>query len=86
MRMIMAVDEVSKVSFTSNMPACIKWAMNHSEKTGNPVKLLVGRPGCKDARIFAEATPDGLRAVHAGRVWKWRRLERTHGKQAEKTS
>ena len=86
MRMIMAIDEVGMVSHTNNMPACLKWAQSHAGKTGNPVKLLLGRPGCKEARIFAEATPDGIRAVHAGRVLKWRRLERSHGQQTEETS
>lgn len=86
MRVIIVIDEVAKVSYTNNMPACMKWAQSHAVKTGNPVKLIVARPGIKDARIFAEATPDGLRTVHAGRAWKWRRLERIYGKQAEEAA
>jgi len=51
-----------------------------------PVKLLVMRPGSKEARVFAEATPEGLRAVHAGRAWKWKRLERIYEQQTEEAT
>lgn len=78
MRMIMAIDEAAKVSYSNNMPACMRWAQRRAAKTGNTVKILLGRPGCKEARIFAEATPEGLRAIHAGRAWKWKRLERNY--------
>lgn len=86
MRMIMAIDEQARVSHTNNMLACLKWALDRAEQTGNPVKLIVMRPGCKEARVFAEATPEGLRAVHAGRAWKRKRLERIYEQQTEEAT
>ena len=86
MRMVMAIDEEDEASHINNMPACLKWALSRAEQTGNPVKLLIMRPGCNEARVFAEATPEGLRAVHAGRAWKCKSLERIYGQQTEETT
>lgn len=44
MRMIMAIDEAAKVSYSNNMPACMRWAQRRAAKTGNTVKILLGRP------------------------------------------
>lgn len=86
MRVIMALDEEARASHINNMLTCLRWAQDRAGKTGNPVKLLVMRPGSKEARVFAEATSEGLRAVHAGRAWKWKRLERIYEQQTEEAT
>ena len=79
MRVTYAIDERAKASHINNMPACLKWAQDRARATGRPIKVLVARPDAKEARIVAEATPEGLRAVHAGRKWPRKKLERIYG-------
>lgn len=83
MRVIFAIDEQAQESYRGNLPNCLRWAEMQAEASGNPVKILVARPGSKEARIIAEATRDGLRAVHAGRKWPRKKLERMYGKCKE---
>lgn len=80
MRVIFAIDEQANESYRGNMPTCLKWAQLQAQSNGNPVKVIVVRPGCKEARIIAEAVQDGVRAVHAGRKWSRKKLERMYGK------
>tara|TARA_Y100001001_G_scaffold151319_1_gene162805 strand:+ start:4337 stop:4576 length:240 start_codon:yes stop_codon:yes gene_type:complete len=78
MRVIFAIDEATRESHINTMPACMKWALDRAKTTGRPIKILVARPGSKTARIIAEATSEGLRAVNAGSVWKRKKLERSY--------
>ena len=83
MRVIFAIDEATRESHINNMPACLKWAQERAEATGRPIKILMARPDAKEAEVFAEATSEGLRAVHAGRKWSRKKLERVYGQAQE---